>query len=73
MYHERLGLVQARDALSLDSALSSGDVSGAWLAWSSAAESALVEASCLAGGPIPAWAGVLRASIGYGWVDPKCA
>ena len=53
VYDERLGLIHARDAQSLDSALHSGDVSGAWLAWSSAAENALVEAYCLAGGPIP--------------------
>ena len=53
VYDERLSLVHARDLLSLDRALYSGDVSGAWLAWSSAAENALVKAYCSAGGPIP--------------------
>ena len=53
VYDERLSLVRAGDMLSLENALYSGDVSGAWLAWSSAAEDALVEAYCLAGGPVP--------------------
>ena len=43
VYDERLGLVQAHDVQLLGDALSSGNVSGAWL----------VEAFCLAGGPIP--------------------
>ena len=37
----------------MNDALGSGDIPGAWVVWSSAAESALVEASCLAGGPTP--------------------
>ena len=37
----------------INDALSSGDVSGGWVAWSTAAESALVDAFCLAGGPVP--------------------
>ena len=53
VYDERLGVIHARDVHSLDRALYSGDVPGAWLAWSSAAEGALVEAYCLVGGPIP--------------------
>ena len=53
VYDERLGVICARDVHSLDLALYSWDVSRAWLAWSSAAEGALVEAYCLAGGPIP--------------------
>ena len=53
VYDERLGLVHAHYMQVLEDALASGDVSGAWLAWSSAAERALVEAFCLAGGPIP--------------------
>ena len=53
MYDELLGLVPIGDALCLDDALHSGDVSRAWLAWSSAAENALVAAFCLAGGPVP--------------------
>ena len=53
VYDERLTWVDAGDALSVDSANASGDVSGAWLAWSNAAEGALLSAFCLAGGPIP--------------------
>ena len=50
---ERLGWVDADDAFTVDSAIAFGDVSGAWLAWSNAAEGALVNAFCLAGGPVP--------------------
>ena len=53
VYDERLGWVDADDAFTVDSAIASGDVSGAWLAWSNAAEGALVDAFCLAGGPVP--------------------
>ena len=49
VYDERLSFVPVGDALCLDDALHSGDVSRAWLAWSSAAENALVAAFCLAG------------------------
>ena len=41
------------DALSLDEALDAGDVSRAWLVWSSAAETALAHACRFAGGPVP--------------------
>ena len=53
MYDERLAFIPASYSLSLEDALRDGDLSRAWLAWSSAAEGALVEAYCLAGGPIP--------------------
>ena len=53
VYDERLRWVDAGDALSVDRAIASGDVSGAWLAWSNAAEGALLSAFCLAGGPVP--------------------
>ena len=53
VYDERLRWVDAGDALAVDSAVASGDVSGAWIAWSNAAERALVDAFCLAGGPVP--------------------
>ena len=41
------------DALSLDESLHAGDVSRAWLMWSSAAETALADAYLFAGGPVP--------------------
>ena len=41
------------DALNLDEALRSGDVSRAWSVWSSAAEAALADAYQFAGGLIP--------------------
>ena len=41
------------DALGLDSALLCGDVSSAWMIWSSAAESALADAFRFAGRPVP--------------------
>ena len=41
------------DALSLDESLGAGDVSRAWLVWSSAAETALADAFRFAGGPMP--------------------
>ena len=53
VYDERLGFVPIDDALCLDDALHSGDVSRSWLAWSSAAENVLVAAFCSAGGPVP--------------------
>ena len=53
IYDERLGWVSADDACCIDDALASGDVSGAWVAWSTAAERALVDAFCLAGGLVP--------------------
>ena len=53
IYDERLGWVDADEALTVDGAVASGDVSGAWIAWSTAAERALADAFCLAGGPVP--------------------
>ena len=53
IYDDRLGWICADDACCIDEALASGDVSGAWVAWSSAAEKALVDAFCFADGPIP--------------------
>ena len=53
IYDERLGWISADDACCIDDALASEDVSGAWVAWSAAAQRALVDAFCLAGGPIP--------------------
>ena len=37
----------------LDESLDAGDVSRAWLVWSRAAETALVDAHQFSGGPIP--------------------
>ena len=41
------------DALNLDDSLARGDVSLAWLIWSSAVEAALADAYRFAGGPVP--------------------
>ena len=41
------------DALNLDGSLTRGDVSSAWLIWSSAVEAALADAYRFAGGPVP--------------------
>ena len=38
---------------SVDRAIALGDVSSAWLAWSESVERALLNAFCLAGGPVP--------------------
>ena len=40
------------DALLLDDALRRDDVSDAWMVWSGAAETALADAFCFAGGPV---------------------
>ena len=53
VYDERLQFMSCRDGLLLDAALAAGDVSQAWAVWSSAAESALVDAYCFSGGPLP--------------------
>ena len=53
VYDKRLGVIHADGVGRLHEALGSGDVSGAWVVWSSAAEGALVDAFCLAGGPVP--------------------
>ena len=51
------------DALGLDSALPCGDVSSAWVIWSSAAESALADAFRFAGVPVPTRGLVLGRSM----------
>ena len=53
VYGEQLGWVHAEDAISVDRAIALGDVSSAWLAWSESVERALLNAFCLAGGPVP--------------------
>ena len=63
VYDERLRIVDVSSALSLDGCLTGGDVSAAWVVWSQAAESALADAYCLAGGPMPL-GGVLRLGRG---------
>ena len=41
------------DAAALDESLDAGDISRAWLVWSSAVETALADAYRFAGGPVP--------------------
>ena len=53
VYDQQLGWVYAEDAISVDRAIALGDVSSAWLAWSESVERALLNAFCLAGGPVP--------------------
>ena len=53
VYDERLRFMSGEDALCLDDALLHGDVSSAWMVWSSAAERALADAFQFAGGPVP--------------------
>ena len=53
IYDERLQFMSREDALGLDEALLRGDVSSAWMTWSSAAEKALADAFQFAGGPVP--------------------
>ena len=53
IYDERLQFMSREDALGLDGALLCGDVSRAWMVWSSAAENALADAFRFAGGPVP--------------------
>ena len=50
---DRLQYMARLDALSLDESLGAGDVSRAWLVWSSAAETALADAYRFAGGRVP--------------------
>ena len=59
VYDERLQFMSREDALNLDEALLNGDVSSAWMVWSSAAEKALADAFQLAGGPVPSRGQVL--------------
>ena len=53
VYDDRLQFMSRDDALSLDDSLVRGDVSSAWLVWSSAVEAALDDAYRFAGGPVP--------------------
>ena len=53
VYDERLQFMSGQDALQLDEFLDAGDVSRAWLVWSGAAETALVDAYQFSGGPLP--------------------
>ena len=53
IYDDRLQFMSRDDALNLDGALDSGDVSLAWMVWSSAVEAALADAYRFAGGPVP--------------------
>ena len=53
VYDERLHFVSRQDALLLNEALGAGDVSMAWVVWSRAAESALLDAYRFSGGPFP--------------------
>ena len=43
VYDDRLQFMSRQDALLLDESLNAGDVSQAWLVWSSAAETALAD------------------------------
>ena len=54
IYDERLQFMSRQDASVLDESLGRDDVSGAWLVWSRAAESALADAFRFSGGPLPA-------------------
>ena len=53
VYDDRLQFMIQRDAILFNECLGAGDVSQAWSVWSHAAESALVDAYFLAGGPRP--------------------
>ena len=53
VYDDRLRVVTQADDARLTGSLLDGDVSSAWAVWSSAAESALADAYCFAGGPVP--------------------
>ena len=53
VYDERLQFMSCRDALLLDASLAADDVSQAWVVWSGAVESALVDAYRFSGGPLP--------------------
>ena len=59
VYDERLQFMSRQDALLLGESLGAGDVSRAWLVWSSAAETALADAHRFSGGPAPNWGLVL--------------
>ena len=51
VYDDRLQFMSQRDAFLLNESLDAGDVSQAWLVWSHAGESALVDAYSFSGGP----------------------
>ena len=53
MYDDRLQFMSRDDALNLDDSLTRGDVSSAWLIWSSAVEAALADDYRFAGGRVP--------------------
>ena len=53
VYDDRVQFMSRQDALLLDESLNAGDVSQAWLVWSSAAETALADAYRISGGPAP--------------------
>ena len=53
VYDDRLRFMSRADCDGLASALLNDDVSSAWAVWSSAAESALADACCFSGGPVP--------------------
>ena len=63
VYDDRLQFMSREDALCLDEALLNGDVSSAWMVWSTSAEKALADASQLAGGPVPSRGLVLGRSM----------
>ena len=50
---DRLQFMYRDDALNLDGALDHGDVSRAWMVWSSAVQAALADAYRFVGGPVP--------------------
>ena len=53
VYDDRLRFMSRSACDRLTRSLWDGDVSSAWALWSSAAESALADAYCFSGGPIP--------------------
>ena len=63
VYDGRLQFVSRHDALQLDEALDGDEVSRAWLVWSGAAETALVDACHFSVGPAPSRGLVLGRGI----------
>ena len=53
VYDDRLRFMSRAACDGLPTSLLDGDVSSAWSVWSSAAETALADAYCFSGGPIP--------------------
>ena len=62
VYDERLQFMSRQDALLLNEALGADDVSMAWVVWSRAVESALLDAYRFRGGPFPSRSLVLGRS-----------